>query len=288
MGDLPIFVAHDSADVWAIESSSGSTTPASRPWSPACRRTTSAPRASCGATRTTTGGLLRQTGFGWWVARLKKPCWSRSISSAWITSAASRRLGGAGRPAHRRAAASGCEARAALFELRSGPGSGLRLPIWPRTSGLITPEVEALRGSFGLPGHAHPPVRLGSARRQPASLPHHYDRNTVVYTGTHDNDTTVGWWTGGVGHSTRSDTDREHERQCARRYLDLDGREVHWQFIRAVLASVADTAIIPVQDLLGLGTAARMNQPGTATGNSAVAPGARAVELATSRNGSGC
>ena len=108
---------------------------------------------------------------------------------------------------------------------------------------------------------------FGTDPQAPDFTPYNYPRDLVVYTGTHDNDTTVGWWTGGVGHSTRSNTDRENERECARRYLDLDGRDVHWEFIRAVLASVADTAIIPAQDLLGLGTDARMNQPGTATGN---------------------
>ena len=108
---------------------------------------------------------------------------------------------------------------------------------------------------------------FGTDPQAPDFRPHNYPRSRVVYTGTHDNDTTVGWWSGGIGHSTRSDTERENEREAARRYLDLDGRDVHWQFIRAVLASVADKAIIPVQDLLGLGSDARMNQPGTATGN---------------------
>jgi 4-alpha-glucanotransferase len=89
----------------------------------------------------------------------------------------------------------------------------------------------------------------------------------VVYTGTHDNDTTVGWWTGEAGHSTRSRTDVENERENARRYLALDGRDVHWEFIRAALASVAETAVIPAQDLLGLGSEARMNRPGTLAGN---------------------
>jgi 4-alpha-glucanotransferase len=89
----------------------------------------------------------------------------------------------------------------------------------------------------------------------------------VVYTGTHDNDTTVGWWTGDVGHTTRSTTDIEKEREYACRYLGMDGREVHWDFIRAALASVADTAIVPAQDLLGLGSEARMNRPATIGGN---------------------
>jgi 4-alpha-glucanotransferase len=108
---------------------------------------------------------------------------------------------------------------------------------------------------------------FGYDPQAPDFKPHNYQRNLVVYTGTHDNDTSVGWWTGGTGHSTRSDAEHKNERGYARRYLDLDGREVHWQFIRAVLASVADTAIVPVQDLLGLGSDARMNRPGTDTGN---------------------
>jgi 4-alpha-glucanotransferase len=77
----------------------------------------------------------------------------------------------------------------------------------------------------------------------------------------------MGWWNGDVGHSTRSQTELAQERESARRYLGLDGRDVHWECIRAVLASVADTSIVPAQDLLGLGSAARMNRPGTLTGN---------------------
>ncbi len=77
----------------------------------------------------------------------------------------------------------------------------------------------------------------------------------------------MGWWTGAAGHSTRSDAEIERERELARRYLGLDGRDVHWEFIRAALASVADTAIVPAQDLLGLGSEARMNRPGTVSGN---------------------
>ena len=77
----------------------------------------------------------------------------------------------------------------------------------------------------------------------------------------------MGWWTGEVGHSTRSIADIADERDYARRYLDIDGPDVHWDFIRAVLASVADTAIVPAQDLLGLGSDARMNRPGTISGN---------------------
>jgi 4-alpha-glucanotransferase len=108
---------------------------------------------------------------------------------------------------------------------------------------------------------------FGTDPQAPTFRPHNYERNLVVYTGTHDNDTTVGWWTGETGHSTRSDEDIREEREYVGRYLALDGRPVHWAFIRAVMASVANTAIVPVQDLLGLGSDARINRPGVASGN---------------------
>jgi 4-alpha-glucanotransferase len=87
-------------------------------------------------------------------------------------------------------------------------------------------------------------------------LPHNHERDTVVYPGTHDNDTTHGWWANAT----------EAERQFARAYLNTDGREIHWDLIRAAYASVADTAVIPMQDILGLGSEHRMNFPGKAEG----------------------
>jgi 4-alpha-glucanotransferase len=90
----------------------------------------------------------------------------------------------------------------------------------------------------------------------------------AAYTGTHDCDTTVGWWTSsGRGESTRSEEDIRAERDYTRRYLNTDGQRIHWDFIRALLGSVADTVLIPFQDVLGLGSEARMNQPATLTGN---------------------
>jgi 4-alpha-glucanotransferase len=90
----------------------------------------------------------------------------------------------------------------------------------------------------------------------------------VVYTGTHDNDTTVGWFKSDPGEgSTRNAKDIERERQFCLKYLNTDGAEIHWDFIRAALASVADIAIVPVQDILGLGTEARMNLPASPSGN---------------------
>ena len=102
----------------------------------------------------------------------------------------------------------------------------------------------------------------------PSFRPHNYPHQLVAYTGTHDCDTTVGWWTSeGQGESTRSAEDIRKEREFARQYLNSDGRDIHWVFIRALLASVADTVLIPLQDVLGLGTPARMNQPATLGGN---------------------
>mgnify|MGYP001319060829 CR=1 FL=1 len=88
-------------------------------------------------------------------------------------------------------------------------------------------------------------------------LPHNYLQNCVVYTGTHDNDTTAGWY---------ASAPKNVKAHC-RKYLQISGRIVHWEMIRAALASVADTAIIPAQDLLGLDSNSRMNTPATASGN---------------------
>ena len=149
---------------------------------------------------------------------------------------------------------------ASLFEAVQSALKTDRLPFVAENLGVITPEVEALRVRLGLPGMAILQFAFGNDPQARDFKPHNYPRNLVV-------DTTVGWWTGGAGHSTRPDSEIKNEREHARRYLGLDGREVHWEFIRAALASVADTAIVPAQDLLGLGSDARMNQPGASSGN---------------------
>jgi 4-alpha-glucanotransferase len=93
-------------------------------------------------------------------------------------------------------------------------------------------------------------------------------RELVVYTGTHDNDTTVGWWnSSGAGDSTRAPAEVEQEKAFAREYLNTDGSEIHWAMIRALFASVANTALVPLQDVLGLGSDTRMNLPGRQSGN---------------------
>jgi 4-alpha-glucanotransferase len=103
---------------------------------------------------------------------------------------------------------------------------------------------------------------FGTDPQGPTFRPHNYTRDLVAYTGTHDNDTIVGWWTSsGAGDSTRTEQDILREREYAARYLDTDGQQIHWAFIRALMVSVADTVIFPLQDVLGLGSGARMNTP---------------------------
>jgi len=158
-----------------------------------------------------------------------------------------------------------------------GPGADLfhraaealgSLPLVAEDLGYITPEVEQLRDRFGLPGMRVLQFAFGSDPAERANRPHNFLRNCVVYTGTHDNDTTVGWFHGPPGAATtRGAAQALREREFALKYLGTDGAQIHWQMIRLALASVAETAIVPLQDLLGLGSEARMNTPGVATGN---------------------
>jgi 4-alpha-glucanotransferase len=152
-----------------------------------------------------------------------------------------------------------------------GPGARLfealqkalgHLPIIAEDLGLITPEVKALRDRFGFPGMRILQFAFANDSSTDDFKPYNYIRNCVAYTGSHDNDTVAGWFTGsGTGDSTRTLDEVQQEREFARLYLNSDGREIHWDFIRTLLGSVAETAIIPLQDILGLGSEARMNLP---------------------------
>jgi 4-alpha-glucanotransferase len=156
---------------------------------------------------------------------------------------------------------------AAFFQALQG-ALGEALPIVAENLGVITPEVEALRRRFGFPGMAILQFAFGSDSQANEFLPHNHTRDLVVYTGTHDNDTIVGWWTSaGAADSTRTAAEVERERDSCRRYFATDGSQIHWDFVRAAQASVARRAVVPVQDLLGLGTEARMNLPGRAADN---------------------
>ena len=143
------------------------------------------------------------------------------------------------------------------------------LPFVTENLGVITPGVEALRHSSGFPGMSFLQFAFGKDPQGPSFRAHNYSRELVAYTGGHDNDTTLGWWTtSGVGENTRTEQDIREEHDFTRAYLGFqDDKEVNWLLIRVVLASVANTAIIPLQDVLGLGSESRMNLPGTVSGN---------------------
>jgi 4-alpha-glucanotransferase len=150
-----------------------------------------------------------------------------------------------------------------LAALREGLGA---LPFIAEDLGVITGEVLALRDRFDLAGMRVLQFAFGNPDGNDPFKPHNFVPNAVAYTGTHDNDTTAGWFRSGGG-ADRSADEARAERARALRYLGSDGREIHWDFIRAVEASVARTAVVPLQDVLGLGSEARFNTPALATGN---------------------
>ncbi|NJM54413.1 MAG: hypothetical protein HC846_14170 [Blastocatellia bacterium] len=130
-----------------------------------------------------------------------------------------------------------------------------------------SPDVEELRDHFGFPGMRILQFAWGGDTKN-IDLPHNYIPNSCVYTGTHDNDTTVGWFNSKAGKGSGRDAKQiKKETDFCKKYLQSDGSEIHWDFIKAVIASVSNTAIIPMQDLLGLGNDARMNLPGSTKGN---------------------
>ena len=224
IGDIPIFVAYDSADVWANPRALlRSTTKAMQsPWSRACRRITSAPPGSCGATRSIAGMCWPGQGYGWWIERFRTTLTLvdiarldhfRGFAAYWEV------------PAGEETAINGRWVPgpgAALFEaVRDALGG---LPIIAEDLGLITPDVEAAARRSGLPGHEGAPVRV---RRRPRHiyLPHNYQPHCVVYTGTHDNDTTLGWW----------QTLDDKARSQVQHYLGVHGNDIAWDFIACAL-----------------------------------------------------
>ncbi len=265
IGDIPIFVAHDSADVWT-HTEQFKLDGAGKPVVVA-----GVPPDYFSATGQLWGNPLyhwerqRAENFRWWIERVRGTLQVvdilridhfRGFAACW-------EIPGGDRTAERGrwVAAPGRE----LFEaIRNALGV---LPIIAEDLGVITPDVEELRDGFGFPGMRILQFAFGGDTRN-TDLPHNYHRNVVVYTGTHDNDTTVGWFNSEAGEgSTRSVEQIEREREFCMNYLNTKGQEIHWDFVRAVLASVANTAIIPLQDVLGAGTEARMNLPASTQGN---------------------
>jgi 4-alpha-glucanotransferase len=254
IGDAPIFVAYDSADVWAhpdlfyLDADGRPTVVAGVPpdyfsetgqlWGNPLYR----------------WDRMAATGYAWWIAHIKATLelvdivrldHFRGFEAYWevpadeTTAVRGRWVKGPG------------EALFETFERALG-----ELPIIAEDLGVITPPVEALRDRFNLPGMKVLQFAF-SSDADDLYLPHNYTRNCIVYTGTHDNDTALGWF------NTR-DPD---ERKAVLCYLNRDGSDICWDLIRLAMASVADAAVVPLQDVLRLGSEARQNTPGRLGGN---------------------
>jgi 4-alpha-glucanotransferase len=142
------------------------------------------------------------------------------------------------------------------------------MPVIAEDLGFITPEVHALRDKFHFPGMRIIQFGFGGGDGTSLDLPHHYPRHCIAYTGTHDNDTVVGWFESKAGEgSTRSQDEIDREKSFALRYLSCSPTNIHLGAIRSIWSSVATMALTPIQDLLGLDSSSRMNMPGTVAGN---------------------
>lgn len=249
VGDLPIFVAYDSADVWAhpelfyLDKDGAPSVVAGVP-----------PDYFSATGQRWGNPLYRWKAFAadnydWWVRRIHMNLVQadivridhfRGFEAYWEI------------PASEPTAVIGRWVKgpdAAVFEaIQAKLGE---LPIIAEDLGVITPEVETLRDRFDFPGMRILQFAFGGTRNS-SFLPYNYVHNTIVYTGTHDNETTLGWYLNAT----------EDERDHLRRYTVSSGRDIVWDLIRLAYASVADMAIIPMQDLFVLGNEARMNYPG--------------------------
>ena len=267
IGDLPIFVAQDSADVWAhpelfqLDAAGQPTVVAG------------VPPDYFSATGQRWGNPLyrwdahRDSGYAWWLARLRRTLdlvdvirldHFRGFEKYWEIPA------GEATAIHGRwVAGPGASFLAAVRAALGG------LPLIAEDLGFITPEVHALREQFGLPGMRVLQFAFGSLGREPDQLPECFPENCVVYTGTHDNDTLRGWFCSPPGaDATRPAAAVRAERQFIRTALGLrDDVDQHWAFIEQVFRTRARLAVVPLQDVLGLGSAARMNTPGRPDGN---------------------
>ncbi len=280
VGDIPIFVAHDSADVW--------TNPDQFKLNPDGSPIVVAgvPPDYFSATGQLWGNPLYNwdhmlaDGFKWWIQRVHATLETFDIARIdhFRGFAACWEIPGGDKTAER-----GRWVEAPGRELFTAIRDELgELPIIAEDLGVITPDVEALRDDFDFPGMRILQFAFSSDTKN-IDLPHNYHKKVVVYTGTHDNDTTVGWFSSVAGEGSTRDVDQvEREREFCLKYLNTEGEKIHWDFIRAVLASVANTAVVPLQDVLGLGTEARMNLPNSTEGNWAwrVKPGSLTTALA--------
>ncbi len=257
LGDVAIFVNYDSADVWT-HPEAFELDEERRPL-----RVSGVPPDYFSAQGQRWGnplykwGLLKERGFDWWVARIRRAlalydsvrlAHFRGFEAYWSI------------PAEEETASHGQWIKAPCHDLfqRLHDVFG-ELPFVAEDLGLITPEVNELREHFGMPGMRI--LQFGfSDRGSHLYLPHSYVPNTVAYTGTHDNNTTLGWWREDAG---------EQEKANVRAYLGeiRHDEDIVWAMIRAASSSVADLCIFPLQDVLHLGSEARMNKPSAGEGN---------------------
>jgi len=254
IGDVPIFVAYKSADVWSHQElfeldENGLPLVVA-----------GVPPDYFSETGQLWGNPLyrwdvhQENGYAWWIARLRHTLQLvdmvridhfRGFAAYWeIQADAPNAIAGKWKP---------------------GPGENLfkafvqafpHLPIIAEDLGLITPDVLELRDKFNLPGMRVLQFAFGDGEGN-HFLPHHYVMNTVAYTGTHDNDTTLGWW----------ETVPEQIKTFALQYLQSDGKAINWEMMHALSRSVANLVIFPMQDVLGLSSEHRMNFPGKPEGN---------------------
>jgi 4-alpha-glucanotransferase len=254
LGDVAIFVNMDSADVWVhpdlfeLDEDLQPTRIAGVPpdyFSPTGQRW---------GNPLYRWDVLEQRGFGWWVDRIRRACQLydivrldhfRGFEAFWSI------------PADEATAVNGEWVKAPGLKLFRALEAALGpLPLVAEDLGLITPEVDALRLAMGMPGMKV--IQFGfSDKGAHLHLPHRYTPNTAAYTGTHDNDTTQGWW----------QSAGKVERSAVETYVGpVNGHPV-WPLLRSTSGSVAQLALVPAQDLLELGSEARMNMPAVAAGN---------------------
>jgi 4-alpha-glucanotransferase len=155
-----------------------------------------------------------------------------------------------------------------FFETMTRYLGGGELPVIAEDLGFITQEVHDLRDRFHFPGMRIIQFAFGAGDSSSLDLPHNYPAHCIAYTGTHDNDTVVGWFNSKAGEgSTRSQEEIDREKSFALRYLNCPPEQIHLGMIRSIWSSVATMALAPVQDVLGMDAQSRMNTPGTSVGN---------------------
>lgn len=257
IGDIPIYVSHNSADVWANPENF-----ALDPDTYEVSQMAGVPPDYFSATGQLWGNpvynweYLQETHFAWWIDRFRflnryvdiiRIDHFRGFEAFWqVPAGEENAIKGEWK------VATGTELFTKLYEVMG------ELPILAEDLGVITPEVDKLRDDFGFPGMRVLMFAFGGGSDN-FHLPHNYVRNSAVYTGTHDNDTAVGWW----------QRASKYEKELFYKYIVgfAAGEPINWVLIRMAMAAVSVIAIVPLQDVLGLDNSGRMNTPGTATGN---------------------